>query len=361
MVPEYVGTRNEDRRGVVTRHLRLMEHYPDLGALLEQVEEKMAALASAETALLDEAGRYVVSGPGKRLRPALLLLAAETCGGVNPLALDAAAVVELIHTASLVHDDILDESAWRRGKSSARTVWGNKVSVLVGDYLLCRAACHLQTVSKDSMMGELLSVTQQMCQSQVAEMAEAGPSLSESRYLEIIAGKTASLMGLCCWMGAQCRSSSAEVLEALQRFGTNFGMAFQIADDIHDLIGSQQASGKPVNHDLRQRKVTLPLIFCLRQSKDEERSFLERALSEETLSEEQLAEMRRIAISGGGVDYAWSVCRKHLEEASRNLESLTSRLPALQTDSDSANSQNQRAYQALLLSCGEAFPLPIMA
>jgi octaprenyl-diphosphate synthase len=334
----FAAAPDEKNKASTPQPLWLTEHHPNLKSLLQEVEGRIAALARSEVELLDEAGQYVVSGRGKRLRPALLLLSAEACGGVNPLALETAAVVELIHTASLVHDDVLDEASARRGKASARALWGNKVSVLLGDYLLCRAVCRLEEIAADSMVDKLLITTQQMCEGQISEITETGGGLNEARYLKIITQKTASLMGFCCWLGA-CA------------VGLKFGTAFQIADDIHDLIGSQESSGKPVNNDLRQKKVTLPLIFSLRRAEEEERAFLQSALSQETLSEGQLGEMRRIAIACGGVDYAWSVCRKYLEEARGALLSLAEARPT----------HGGQAYQALLLSCGEAFPLPVMA
>jgi len=354
-------TRGPEERDLPARGVWLAEHYPALGGLLEQVEEKIAGLACARGELLNNAGQYVISGRAKRLRPALLLLSAEACGGPGSLALEAAAVVELVHTASLVHDDVLDESSWRRGRASARALWGNKISVLLGDYLLCRAVSHLEAVGSDSMVEKLLSVTQQMCHGQVAEITEAGPNLTESRYLEIVTDKTASLLGFCGWLGARSVSAPLEAMEILERFARNFGMAFQIADDVHDLVGSQEASGKPVNHDLRQKKTTLPVIFSLTQLKGAEHEFLRRALSEPALSRESLSRMRQLAAESGGIAYAWSVCRQYLEQAHQALDSLPQALPSLQPQSGCLNPESERAYQALLLTCGEAFPLPVMA
>ncbi len=325
----------------------LSDHYPPLRSLLEATEGRILALASGGDGLLGQAGQYVVSGRGKRLRPALLLLAAEACGGANTQAVEMAAVVELIHTASLVHDDIVDEAHRRRGKASARSLWGNKISVLLGDYLLCRAFSHLRALEAAGALEELIAIAQQMCQAQVAELSEGGPDLSEARYLEILAGKTAALFRFCGKMGAQCANASEKAIQSLGNFAFSFGLAFQIADDIHDLIGSEEASGKPVNHDLRQRKITLPLIFSLRESKNEARDLLQRALANTSISEDDLAHIRRLAAECGGVEYAWSVCRQHLDHARQALETLPS--------------PKEPAYQALLLTCGEGFPLPVMS
>ena len=359
---DFASAATADRNAPASPAHWLAPYCPEVVSLLQQVEEKLAVLAQAEGKLLDEAGRYIISGRGKRLRPTILLLAAEVCGGADALALETAAVVELVHTASLVHDDVLDEAASRRGKPSARALWGNKISVLVGDYLLCRALSRLEGVSTDSLPEELLSVIQQMCHGQIAEICETSPQLSEARYLEIVADKTACLLRFCGRTGARCAAAPPPAVELLSSFAERFGLAFQIADDVHDLIGSQKASGKPVNHDLRQRKVTLPLIYTLRCSNGATRAFLEQTLAQDSLSEEQLSELKRLAQQNGGIGYAWSACRQYLQQARQNLEALPQACPWLQEPpTNDASARAQRAYQTLLLTCAEAFPLPVMA
>jgi len=340
----------------------LTEYYPALIGLLRQVEEEIRGLVGGGEEVLGEASEYVVFGRGKRLRPALLLLAAEACGGADARAVGVAATLELVHTASLVHDDVVDEAAWRRGKASARSLWGNKISVLLGDYLLCQAFSHLHGIGTPSMLERLFSVAVEMCEGQIAELSSAGPALSEARYLEIVAGKTASLFTMCGRLGAECACAPEAATESLGDFAHNFGMAFQVADDIHDLIGDQGSSGKPVNHDLRERKVTLPLIFSLRQLEGEREAFLRRALSAEAIAEEELSEIRRLAVESGGVDYAWGVCHRYLEKARQALKSLPEALPGLRPQAGCPQiSPSQQAYQALLLTCGEGFPLPVIS
>jgi len=342
-----------------TRRIWLAERYPPLAALLAQMERQVETQAGASDAHLDDASRYVVSGRGKRLRPAVLLMSAEVCGGANAKAVSAAAIIELVHNASLAHDDVLDEASWRRGKPSARALWGNRVSVLLGDYLLCRAISLLTNNGTQFMLDDLLLVIQQMCRGQMAEIFEAGPQLDEARYLEIIADKTAALLGLCGRLGAQSAAAPSAAAKILESFAASFGMAFQIADDIYDLVGSQEVSGKPVNHDLRQKKVTLPLIYARQQSQGTERAFLEKTLGEPSVSEEELAHMRQLAISSGGVNRAWSVCHGYLKEAQETLAGLTAELPSLQDPA--ADSQSRQAHAALLFACGEGFPLPVLA
>jgi octaprenyl-diphosphate synthase len=329
--------------------LWLSQQYPPLVSLFERVEAKLQLLAQAEQITLAEAGAYAISGRGKRLRPALLLLAAEACGGANEAALDLAAAVELLHTASLVHDDVVDEAAWRRGKAAARICWGNKISVLLGDYLFCRALSHLFLTSGRESLQQLVEVARQMCQGQVAELTEMGPELGESRYWEIIADKTASVFRFCGEAGAQCAGAAPEIAARFAEFGENFGMAFQLADDIHDLIGSQAASGKPVNHDLRQQKITLPIIYTLSTLKGEAREAFRQTLISPRRSEEDLRQLAEAARNCGGIDYAGRICREY-QQAARQALLATPLLPET----------GESARQTLLSLCDNAFPLPVM-
>jgi octaprenyl-diphosphate synthase len=334
----------------------LADIYPPLDNQLARVEEVIRQLLADDAGPLGQAGNHAIFGRGKRLRPALLLLSAAACGGDEEQAVNAAAVVEVVHSASLVHDDVVDEAGWRRGKESVRSLWGNKISVLLGDYLLCRVfALAIRKLEVHTALQDLLVVAQEMCQGQVAELAQTGGEVREEEYLQIVSGKTASLFGYCGRQGARCGKVPEAVVDLLHTYAHSFGMAFQIADDIHDLVGAQEDSGKPVNHDLRQRKVTLPLIHALQKLQGEQRAAVIATLANPTLSEEQLVQLRQVARASGGVDYAWSVCRGYLDKAHQALEALPAQVPALSDKSVAC-----LAYDALLLSCREAFPLPIL-
>jgi|GEM_PF-37627 len=333
--------------------LWLSQLYPPLVPLFERVEEKLRQLAQAEQFTLAEGGAYTISGPGKRLRPALLLLSAEACGGANEGALDLAAAVELLHTASLVHDDVVDEAAWRRGKEAARICWGNKISVLLGDYLFCRALSHLLLTAGRESLQQLFEVARQMCQGQVAELTEMGPDLGEARYQEIIAAKTAALFRFCGEAGARCAGAMPETVTCFAEFGENFGLAFQLADDIQDLVGSQEISGKPVNHDLRQQKVTLPIIYTLKALQGESREVFYQTLLSSRRSEEDLRQLAEAASSCGGIAYARRVCLEYQQAARQALPDSIPLPPE-------AGKLAQLARQALSRLCEGAFPLPVL-
>jgi octaprenyl-diphosphate synthase len=220
-------------------------------------------------------GRILVHlGPyrGKRLRPALLLLTARACGRLSPAHHILAAVVEMIHTATLVHDDVLDGATMRRHSRTVNADWGNQASVLLGDFLFTHAF-HLSSTVGDVRACRLIGeATNRVCEGELHQVCERGNlALSEEDYLDIIDAKTAELTSCCCQLGALFSDAREDVVEALSRFGRYLGIAFQIADDVLDLTGEESVTGKSLGTDLEQQKLTLPVIHVLRTSPDAER------------------------------------------------------------------------------------------
>lgn len=201
---------------------------------------------------------------GKRLRPTLLLLAARACGGVAAAHHVLAAVVEMIHTATLVHDDVLDSATVRRHQPTVNARWGNQASVLLGDYLFTRAF-HLSSTLDDVRACRIIGeATNRVCAGELQQVAERGNlGLTEQAYLSIIEAKTAELTACCCRLGALFAGAAAPVVEHLAAFGRSLGMAFQIADDLLDLVGEESATGKSLGTDAEQQKLTLPLVHLL--------------------------------------------------------------------------------------------------
>ena len=238
--------------------MRLAELYPALDGLLARVERGIEQVWTGERGFLGTAAQRALSGRGKRLRPSILLLAAECAGGATETSLALASVVEVLHTASLVHDDVVDEAVSRRGRRSANAMYGNKVSVLLGDYLIARALNLIPPGESEWLSPLVAEVAAAMCAGQVKEVRAAGAPLTEEEYVEIVKGKTASLFALCGRIGARSAGGPPEVVESLARFGESFGVAFQFADDILDLVGTNGRSGKPEGRDLAQRKFTSP-------------------------------------------------------------------------------------------------------
>jgi octaprenyl-diphosphate synthase len=244
---------------------------PDLyGPIARDLEEVEGILArtlqsrySCIAAVVDRVGHY----RGKRLRPALLLLTACACGRAAPAHHVLGAVVEMIHTATLVHDDVLDGARVRRHVSTVNAQWGNQTSVLLGDYLFTHAF-HLAATTGDARACRIIGEsTNRVCEGELYQGLEKGNlELSEDQYFDIIDGKTAELIACCCRLGALFSDARPDVVEGMARYGRYLGLAFQIADDLLDLIGEEQTAGKSLGSDLDQRKMTLPLIHLLQHA-----------------------------------------------------------------------------------------------
>jgi octaprenyl-diphosphate synthase len=239
----------------------------DLAAVERVYAESVATAKPGLTRLIQHLDQY----RGKRLRPVLLLLTAHACGRVTPTHHVLGAVVEMVHTATLVHDDVLDEAGLRRHVPTMNAGWGNKASILLGDYLFTHAF-HLSSTTGDARACELIGeATNRVCEGELQQTLERGNlSLTEEEYFEIIEKKTAALTACCCQLGAHYADAEPEVVERLANYGRALGMAFQVADDLLDLTGREQTAGKTLGTDLEQLKLTLPLIHMLENVRADE-------------------------------------------------------------------------------------------
>jgi octaprenyl-diphosphate synthase len=254
------------------------EGYGPIAADLEEVERLLVRSLRNKHPRVAEVVDHVRHYRGKRLRPVLLLLVAKACGRVAPAHHTLGAVVEMIHTATLVHDDVLDGARVRRRVSTVNAVWGTKTSVLLGDYLFTHAF-HLASTVDVRACREIGAATDRVCEGELCQVLNAGNlGLTEAEYFDIIDGKTAELTACCARLGAAYAGASAELVEAMARFGRLVGQAFQIADDLLDLVGEEQATGKSLGTDLEQQKLTLPLIRLLAQAPEGQASRVRQVL-----------------------------------------------------------------------------------
>ncbi|MDP3837422.1 MAG: octaprenyl diphosphate synthase [Methylococcales bacterium] len=230
---------------------------------------------SSDVILINQMGHYIVGNGGKRLRPMLLLLAAKALGGVNDNHLILAAVIEFIHTATLLHDDVVDESDLRRGKESANAVWGNAASVLVGDYLYSSAFEMMVRTGNMRVMEILSKTTTAIAEGEVLQLLNCNnPETTEAKYLEVIARKTAILFSAATRLGAVLADTSAEVEENLAEYGQQLGVAFQLIDDALDYKATKEELGKNLGDDLAEGKPTLPLIYAIQNGSPEEAAII---------------------------------------------------------------------------------------
>jgi len=267
--------------------------------------------------LVDHCGDY----QGKRLRPALLLLAGRACGSLSCAHPVLAAVVEMIHTATLVHDDVLDESMVRRHAATVNAEWGNETAVLLGDYLFTHAfhlAASLESTQACRWIGR---ATNRVCEGEMQQVHHRGNlDLDERSYFAIIEGKTAELTAVSCRLGAHYAGAGTATTEALDRYGRNLGIAFQISDDVLDIWGEERLTGKSLGTDLQKQKLTLPVIRLLETAGPSTLASVRRMLSEAK------AECRKQLIplleDSGALDYSWQRARWHVKEAVDSLEGL---------------------------------------
>jgi len=243
-------------------------HTPIAGDLVE-VERVLAEALSNPRPCIKRLMDHLESYRGKRLRPALLLLAARACGHVTPAHHTLGAVVEMIHTATLVHDDVLDAATVRRHQPTVNAAWGNQTSILLGDYLFTHAYYLASTLGDPEACRLIGEATNRVCEGELHQGTERGNlSLTETEYLDMVDGKTAALTACCCRLGALYSGAEPSVVESLTQYGRLLGVAFQIADDVLDLIGEERTTGKSLGTDVEQQKLTLPLIYVLRHSQE---------------------------------------------------------------------------------------------
>jgi octaprenyl-diphosphate synthase len=249
--------------------------YAPIHAGLHQVEEVFREQLRSKYPFVDDLVKYGFRLGGKRLRPALLLLSGLACAGLCPAHVLLAAAVEMIHTATLIHDDVLDEATMRRHLDTVNVRWDNETSVLLGDYLFTRALCIASSQDDVFACRELNNASRTMCEGELRQIESRGDySLTEDQYYEIIRGKTAALTASCCRLGAHFAAADADVEDALYQYGMHLGVSFQITDDLLDVLGDEDKVGKSLGTDLLKQKSTLPVIRLLDQLSPEIRAKL---------------------------------------------------------------------------------------
>ncbi|MRG70845.1 polyprenyl synthetase family protein [Alphaproteobacteria bacterium HT1-32] len=240
-------------------------------------------------ALIPQLAGHIVASGGKRLRPLMTLAAARLCGYEGERHIGLASCVEFIHTATLLHDDVVDESALRRGQDSANAIWGNKASVLVGDFLFSRAFELMVEDGSLDVLRILSSASSTIAEGEVLQLITANDTeTGEAAYLEVVTAKTAALFAAACEIGAVVADRPAVEEEALRAYGLNLGIAFQLIDDVLDYSASQADLGKAIGDDFRDGKITLPVVLAFRRGDDTERAFWKRTLEEQEIRDEDL-------------------------------------------------------------------------
>ncbi|MDN3550179.1 polyprenyl synthetase family protein [Mucilaginibacter aquaedulcis] len=285
-----------------------------IAADIDVFEEKFKASMQSSVPLLDRITHYIVKRKGKQIRPMFVFFAASICGGINESTHRGAALVELLHTASLVHDDVVDNSYQRRGFFSINALWKNKIAVLVGDYLLSKGLL-LSIDNNDFHLLRIVSdAVKQMSEGELMQIEKVRRmDIGEPVYYEVIRQKTASLIASCCACGAASAGASDEVIEKMRLFGEKIGIAFQIKDDMFD-FGTDDV-GKPLGIDIKEKKVTLPLIYSLANASDSEKKRIINLVKNHNDDPAKIAQIIKFVNETGGLQYAETQMKKFQDEA----------------------------------------------
>jgi octaprenyl-diphosphate synthase len=306
-----------------TGHITVKEIFDLVREDLAKVEEEFARQTAAGIQPINEIGQYLQNGGGKRLRPMLVLLAARLCGYEGPSAIRLGAVMEMIHTATLVHDDIIDEAETRRGRPSTNSRWGNHRSVLTGDWLYMQAFNAAVAERNFPVLDLLIGLTQLMVEGEMIQFTLLKRlDVSEDDYFDLIYRKTAALFSACLRLGAILGRSGEESEARLASCGTDLGLAFQLIDDVLDFTASEARLGKPVGNDLREGKVTLPLIEVLARCRPEERALVAQVVEDGGFTRVSLEQIQELVVRYGALESARARARDHAGRATRELESL---------------------------------------
>ena len=279
------------------------------------IEEEFGRDTVSDVAAITEIGEYLRAGGGKRIRPALLLLSAKLFNYKGTGAVKLASVVEIIHTATLVHDDIIDEAQTRRGRPAANTQWGNSKCVLAGDWLYMQAFKIAVQERNFHILDVLIELTQQMVEGELLQMEKLGSLISPQEYLDLIYRKTACLFSVCMRVGGILGGATAEQEARLGQYGRALGLAFQIVDDVLDLTASESVLGKPVASDLREGKVTMPVIHALERCTPAERKQIETVLRDRAFNGVNHADILAILNRYESLEYASGEAARYAESA----------------------------------------------
>jgi heptaprenyl diphosphate synthase len=288
---------------------------------LELVEQELTTSIDTQIPVLDQASTHLIKAGGKRLRPAFTLLAAKLFNNSVQHAIPLAVALELIHMASLVHDDVIDNSELRRGQPTVKSKWGNRLSIYTGNYILARSLCLVAPYQRSDILDVLADTSMRICEGEIKQMLSCyNIHQGLKDYLRRIERKTALLISVSCQLGAMISPATEAQVLALKRYGYHLGMAFQITDDILDFVADEEILGKPVGSDIRQGVITLPAIYALKCGSQREQ--LGKLLSSPDLCLSRAEEIVDLINESDGIDYAYYISNRFAEKARQQLDFL---------------------------------------
>jgi len=311
-------------QSLLGKKINIKSLYENIKNDLHKVERQLKLFSQSQNKLISEVSGYLFKNSGKRIRPALLVLCSKLLGYQGKEHILMGALVETIHTASLIHDDIIDDSKIRRGRESVHSRWGPNITVLLGDYLYIKSI-HLSLQTQYNQIIHILTeISTRMIEGELTEYYMSGNlDIGEQDYLDIINKKTASLFSAACHIGGVLGKASEKEKNFLVDYGTNLGMSFQVIDDLLDYSGEEKTLGKPTLSDLKEGRITLPLIYTLKNDGKANRKFITKVLSKKKFEEESQKEILGILKSNGALDYTY----KKAKEFSEKSKEIISQFP----------------------------------
>jgi octaprenyl-diphosphate synthase len=289
---------------------------------LDKYKKTLTNVLSSNVFLIDNITKYIVKHKGKGLRPLLVLLSAKLLSTPNDKTYLVATIVELLHSATLIHDDVVDEAIVRRGFPSINAIWKNKISVLMGDYLLAKSLISATATGDIEIMSILADTAKRLSKGELLQIEKSRKlDITEDEYFKMISDKTAALISACCELGAMTVSDRVEDRTQLRQFGENLGIAFQIKDDLLDFQGDQIILGKPVGADLKEKKITLPLILSLKNSPEKEKKFILK-LIKKGVTQKDINKIYQFIQNYGGLQSAREYALSYAEKAKKILDSV---------------------------------------
>jgi octaprenyl-diphosphate synthase len=287
---------------------------------LKTLELSIQELIATRVSFIKEIVNYIIKSGGKRVRPILVILTAKLCGYKNEKHISYAAIIEFIHTATLLHDDVVDNAQTRRGSSTVNTVWGNEPSVLVGDFLYSKSFELMAEDGNHEILKTISKATTALSEGEILELLKTSDiDTREEEYFEIIGNKTAVLFSAACEIGAILGNIDKEKRLSLKNFGYNLGIAFQLTDDILDYISYDNILGKHVGTDLKEGKVTLPLIHALKSTNEKEKTSIKKVLEKNNVTIKDFERVRNIILKHGGTEYASTIAKQYIDTTKKIL------------------------------------------
>ncbi len=287
---------------------------------LQNFDKHFDAMLKSNVALLNLILKYLTRKKGKQMRPMLVFLTAEICGNMNERAYTGASMIELLHTATLIHDDVVDEADERRGIATINASWNNKIAVLIGDFLLAKGLIASIDKSEFEFLQASSNAIKLMSEGELLQIQKSRETdLTEETYFQIIKGKTASLLASCCEIGAIAASAGENERQIMRQFGENLGIAFQIRDDIFDFVGTSSIVGKAVGNDLKEKKITLPLIYALSATDDKTAKSIVKKVKKGKMTKAEIKETIQFVVDKGGIDAAQAKAESYIQLAIDSL------------------------------------------